>query len=207
MRSHLFGLFCGTRQRRHLALTAAALLAAGPQGAAWAHGKGASTSAGMHGTHRHAEWVPPPPEYADRRSTRWADLDAIRRGQSLYARHCSHCHGEDGRGTGPAAAALAHKPADLTNHFHQPPHDGDAYLFWRVSEGGTVPPFSGMGSQMPAFKHLLSEGERWDVLAYVHAYFHLGLARWRMDQGGAADGPRQARDGAHGRGGHGHEGE
>ncbi len=160
-----------------------------------AHGKASMA----HGTHRHAEWVDPPPEYAGRHGTRWADLEAALRGQRLYRQHCVQCHGEDGRGTGAAAAALAHKPADLTNHFHKPPHDGDAYLFWRVSEGGTVPPFSGMGSQMPAFKHVLSEDERWDVLTYVHVYFHLGLARWRMAgaAGSGADGgagPRREED-------------
>jgi mono/diheme cytochrome c family protein len=131
-----------------------------------------------HGTHRHDRWVTPPPEYADRRSRRWADLDAIARGQQLYQHSCIICHGRDGKGTGPAAKALPHPPADLTNHFHRPPHHGDAYLFWRVSEGGAVEPFKSMQSAMPPFKTLFSEDQRWDVLAYVHAFFHLGLAKW-----------------------------
>jgi Cu/Ag efflux protein CusF len=32
-----------------------------------------------------------------------------------------------------------------------------------------------MQSTMPAFKTVLSEDERWDVLAYVHAKFHGGF--------------------------------
>ena len=32
-----------------------------------------------------------------------------------------------------------------------------------------------MQSAMPAFKTVLSEGQRWDVLAYVHEQFHRGF--------------------------------
>ena len=85
------------------------------------------------------------------------------------------CHGADGKGTGPAGKGLPHPPADLTHHFHRAPGDGDAYLFWRVSEGGQVEPFKSSQSAMPAYKTVLSEDQRWDVLAYVHAQFHQGF--------------------------------
>ena len=32
-----------------------------------------------------------------------------------------------------------------------------------------------MQSMMPAFKTVLTEDQRWDVLAYVHATFHGGF--------------------------------
>jgi hypothetical protein len=35
-------------------------------------------------------------------------------GRDLYVRHCASCHGAAGRGDGPAAAALAPRPTDLT---------------------------------------------------------------------------------------------
>ena len=35
-------------------------------------------------------------------------------GQQYFLRYCSACHGETGRGDGPAAAALRTPPADLT---------------------------------------------------------------------------------------------
>src|SRR5947208_15073663 len=35
-------------------------------------------------------------------------------GQRLFVRHCSACHGVEGRGDGPAAPALQPPPADLT---------------------------------------------------------------------------------------------
>jgi Cu/Ag efflux protein CusF len=85
------------------------------------------------------------------------------------------CHGADGKGTGPVAKGLPHAPADLTHHFHRAPGDGDAYLFWRVSEGGQVEPFKSSQSAMPAYKTVLSADQRWDVLAYVHAEFHKGF--------------------------------
>ena len=35
-------------------------------------------------------------------------------GPDLYAEYCAVCHGKDGRGGGPAAAALKKEPPDLT---------------------------------------------------------------------------------------------
>ncbi|MFN3642106.1 MAG: c-type cytochrome [Gemmobacter sp.] len=35
-------------------------------------------------------------------------------GKDLYATYCAGCHGDSGRGDGPAAAGLAARPADLT---------------------------------------------------------------------------------------------
>ena len=148
-----------------------------PQGeSAQGHGH----TAGDHGqatdgAHQHPWWDPPPAEYANARSSRWDDAAAIARGQQLFQTYCVMCHGADGKGTGPIAKALPHPPADLTHHFHRAPGDGDAYLFWRVSEGGQVEPFKSSQSAMPAFKHALSEDQRWDVLAYVHAKFHNGF--------------------------------
>ena len=61
------------------------------------------------------------------------------------------------------------------HHFHLHPGDGDAYLFWRVSQGGTVEPFKSAGSLMPAFDTVLSDDQIWDVLAFVCAEYHLGF--------------------------------
>jgi mono/diheme cytochrome c family protein len=36
------------------------------------------------------------------------------RGPDLFHAHCAACHGPDGKGSGPVAAALKAKPADLT---------------------------------------------------------------------------------------------
>jgi mono/diheme cytochrome c family protein len=127
------------------------------------------------GPHQHPWWDTPPAAYAHARSTRWDDAAAIARGKQLYQTYCTLCHGADGKGAGFVAKGLPHPPADLSHHFHRAPGDGDAYLFWRVSEGGQVEPFKSSQSVMPAFKTVLSEDQRWDVLAYVHAAFHKGF--------------------------------
>jgi mono/diheme cytochrome c family protein len=43
-------------------------------------------------------------------------------GKRLFTKHCAPCHGADGRGGGPAAAALKTRPADLTQINRQ--HEG-----------------------------------------------------------------------------------
>ena len=35
-------------------------------------------------------------------------------GQQMYMSYCASCHGVDGKGNGPAAAAMKRKPVDLT---------------------------------------------------------------------------------------------
>ena len=43
------------------------------------------------------------------------DVDESR-GRNLYAENCASCHGPDGRGNGPGAAALLPAPSDLSAH-------------------------------------------------------------------------------------------
>lgn len=88
------------------------------------------------------------------------DVLSIASGEPIYRENCVICHGEDGYGDGPAAASLAVKPADLTGqHLF---HHGEGTLFWWVSNGIE-------GSAMPAFRDLLDEDQRWDVLQFLHA--------------------------------------
>ncbi len=126
------------------------------------------------GMHRHDKWVEPPAGYAGKTWSHWDDKAIAARGEKLFMQNCAVCHGQGGQGNGPAAAGLAHKPADLTNHFHTAPGQGDDYLFWRISEGGQVSPFKEMQSAMPPFKRL-SEEDRWAILTFVHQRFHGGF--------------------------------
>lgn len=126
--------------------------------------------------HGHKAWMPPPAAYQNMvNSNGWKDHDAAERGEKIYKVNCVSCHGTSGVGDGVLAQSLQHPPANLTNHFHQAPGEGDSYLFWRISEGGTAAPFRQAASLMPAFKSVLSENERWDVLTYVHQQFHRGF--------------------------------
>ncbi len=146
----------------------------GHEGGENRHGKG----------HRHLSWGSVPSEYAGKTFGDWGNPASVARGEEVFAAQCAVCHGADGLGDGPAAGAQEHKPANFTSHFHLAPGKGDAYLFWRVSEGGTVEPFKSANSAMPAFKEILSEQQRWDVLNYIHKEFHQEFKSTANSKGG-----------------------
>jgi len=89
-------------------------------------------------------------------------------GKVIYEKKCLLCHGEMGDGNGPSAPLLDPKPRDFTKGKYkvrtsasgQPPTDSD--LFGIISDG--MP-----GTSMPAWK-VLSEKDRWDLVAYVKSF-------------------------------------
>lgn len=66
-------------------------------------------------------------------------------------------------GDGPGMPVLDPAPAPLA---HTSQMLGDDYLFWRITMGGNLEPFN---SGMPAWKEVLDEQSRWDVINYVRA--------------------------------------
>ena len=56
-------------------------------------------------------------------------------GKATYTTYCSTCHGEQGKGDGPAAAALDPKPASFSSPGFWEGKD-DAYLKKVIKEGG-----------------------------------------------------------------------
>ncbi|MDQ3695772.1 MAG: CopD family protein [Chloroflexota bacterium] len=86
------------------------------------------------------------------------DQAAVVRGEPLFAANCATCHGQYGRGDGPAAAGLEPPPADLTA-FHALAHPDDVYQYW-IENG--IP-----GSAMPAFAGELSPEQIRDVVVYI----------------------------------------
>ena len=86
-----------------------------------------------------------------------------RRGEPMYQRYCTGCHGSDGRGGGknfmPHVGALTRKGyTDLLE---------DSYLEAIVAEGGEA---FGKSSYMPAWKSTLSGQDIADVIAYVRTF-------------------------------------
>lgn len=86
-------------------------------------------------------------------------------GKKLYITYCSGCHGESGKGDGPAAASLPVKP---TNH-----NDGavmnqlpDKFLLEIISKGGQA---VGKSPFMPGWGNQLREKQIRDVIAYVRS--------------------------------------
>jgi mono/diheme cytochrome c family protein len=86
-------------------------------------------------------------------------------GQKLYTTYCSSCHGDSGKGDGPAAASLPVKPANHT--------DGnvmnklsDKVLVDIISKGG---PAGGKSNFMPAWGGALKENQIQDIVAYLRS--------------------------------------
>lgn len=80
-------------------------------------------------------------------------------GRDVFIRQCVACHGESGKGDGPAAIAFDPKPANLTDSSRMGALTDDQLL--EVLRNGKGP--------MPAFGKLLSDEDILAVLEYVRA--------------------------------------
>ena len=105
------------------------------------------------------EWKAPPTA-VNRPNPVPSNANAIALGQKLYTANCFTCHGENGKGDGPGAAALEKKPADLGACIKQN-NESDGSLFWKISEGR---------SPMVSWKGALSETQRWELVNYIKTF-------------------------------------
>jgi mono/diheme cytochrome c family protein len=122
---------------KSLIVTAAAitLLAGAAMTAAWAQG----------------EWKAP----ADAKATK-NPVKGVGNAKKNIETNCVTCHGPNGKGDGPAAAALPPpKPADWTSPKIAAESDGE--LFWKISNGRGA---------MPPWKHL-PDKDRWEIVNYI----------------------------------------
>lgn len=101
-----------------------------------------------------------PSEYAGK--TNPLGSDAATAGKTVYDVQCASCHGDSGKGDGPAGQALTPPAADLVDSAAK---TGDDYIYYRIAEGGAMDPYN---SSMPPFKNVLSEDEIWQVVAYIN---------------------------------------
>lgn len=121
---------------------AAALVAGAGSMAAWAQG----------------EWKAPADQknVKNPRADKKADKKEMAEAKKLAETNCGSCHGPEGKGNGPAAAALPPpKPADWTSAKVAAESDGE--IFWKISNGRGA---------MPPWKHL-AEKDRWDLVNYI----------------------------------------
>jgi mono/diheme cytochrome c family protein len=87
------------------------------------------------------------------------DAASLKIGGDLFNQNCAVCHGEQGRGNGPAAAGLSLKPPDYGNGHLDIHTDGD--IFYWIQNGIS------QGSPMPAFKDKLTDDQIWHLVNYV----------------------------------------
>ena len=99
-------------------------------------------------------WNAPGAEVARRNPVK-ADAASVRRGRQAYRNLCVGCHGDAGRGDGPAGSALKPRPTDLVTHG---PHHSDGDLAWKIRTGR---------GPMPAFGAVLGDRQVWDTVNYL----------------------------------------
>lgn len=80
-------------------------------------------------------------------------------GRDLYKKQCAACHGDAGKGNGPAAAALSPKPADLTDPERMDQFSDEDLLELIGNGKGT----------MPGFARLLKPDELNAVVEYLRS--------------------------------------
>ena len=86
------------------------------------------------------------------------DFDSsIKRGEGMFIRNCSKCHGLNGNGYGVVAHGFTTFPRQLWVWNNTGP-ETDGYLFWFITNGR---------SDMPPWGLILSENERWDLINYI----------------------------------------
>ena len=86
-------------------------------------------------------------------------------GRKYYVTYCSGCHGESGKGDGPAAESLPLKPANHTDGAAMK-QLSDKFLFDIISKGGGV---VGKSPFMPAWGNQLREKQIRDIIAHLRS--------------------------------------
>lgn len=76
-----------------------------------------------------------------------------------YGEHCAPCHGEGGRGDGPAGQGLPTRPADFLDPLHGR-YYSPGERFWIITHG--IPELG-----MPAFGETLDEATRWGLVRHL----------------------------------------
>ena len=122
------------------------------------------------------DWVAPPEARIVANALSASNPEHVKRGRSLFMRHCVTCHGNEGRGDGPSARLHARRsgyaPRDLSREDVQAGLT-DGEMFWKISNGWRP----GGRTVMPGVGNELSEDDRWRLVLYVRSLADKGGSR------------------------------
>jgi mono/diheme cytochrome c family protein len=86
-------------------------------------------------------------------------------GLEVHKKNCLRCHGERGKGDGPAAKLLKTKPSDWSDKAKMSGLSDD-YLFKIITKGGET---SGKSKLMPPWEGKLSNQDVHNVIAFIRS--------------------------------------
>ena len=93
-------------------------------------------------------------------------LLAAENGPTLYKNHCVGCHGESGKGDGPAAVGLNPKPKDFTNCAAMA-ELADETALKAIKDGGQS---VGISPMMPSWGWSLKDPQIKELIAYIRGF-------------------------------------
>jgi len=88
---------------------------------------------------------------------------ALLKGRALYQKHCASCHGDKGKGDGPAESYEVEPATDLTDVALQE-RLTDGEILWKITTGlksGTDVIMPGIAQRVPA------EEDRWKLVRFM----------------------------------------
>lgn len=109
------------------------------------------------GNGQHEEHWKAPLEAVERQTPVPRDNASVERGKQLFVKNCAICHGNTGRGDGPASKTLNPKPPDLAE---EAGHHSDGELAWKIANGR---------GPMPGWEKTLSENDIWDLTNFIQS--------------------------------------
>ena len=87
----------------------------------------------------------------------------VEQGKKLYGQFCASCHGQSGKGDGPAAAALNPKPRDHTDRQYMSTMSDEEMLKVIKNGGASV----GKSPLMPPWGASLKDDQIQDIIVYI----------------------------------------
>lgn len=88
----------------------------------------------------------------------------LAKGKAIFIEKCAPCHGQQGKGDGPAGKVLHHpKPRNQTDAKYMSTLT-DEHIFKAIKDGGAS---VGKSPNMPPWEGILSDDDIWNVIAYL----------------------------------------